>query len=61
MSVVCEVFAVILFAFFSLFFAGCIVRMVFDTIDDRRRAKRDEAREARDIEYHEARMTEYKK
>lgn len=37
-----------------------LVSMIQNIVESRRQAKRDRDREARDIEYHEARMKEFK-
>ena len=39
---------------------GFFVRLVLDTINDRKDAKRKEAQEQRDIEYHNKRMNDFR-
>lgn len=50
----------ILFGLFSLLCVTLLITMVLNVYDDRKRAKRDEEREARDKEYHEKRMKDFK-
>lgn len=45
---------------FAALAATFITSMVFTMIEDRKQAKRNEARELRDIEYHEKRMNDFK-
>lgn len=39
---------------------GALVMLIQTIISDRKREKREAEREARDLEYHEARMKQYK-
>lgn len=50
------VFAYILMILFSALCVMLIINMTFTLIEERKQAKRNEARELRDIEYHEKRM-----
>ena len=50
----------ILFGLFSLLCVTLLITMILNVYDDRKRAKRDEEREARDKEYHEKRMQDFK-
>lgn len=50
---------IVIFIFAALA-ATFITSMVFTMIEDRKQAKRNEARELRDIEYHEKRMNDFK-
>lgn len=54
------VLACILTAVFSLLGIALIVNMTFAGIEERKQAKRNEAREQREIEYHEKRMKEFR-
>ena len=45
---------------FAALAATFITSMVFTMIEDRKQAQRNEARELRDIEYHEKRMNDFK-
>ena len=54
------VFACILMFLFSVLCATFIVNMILTIIEELKQAKRNEARELRDIEYHEKRMKDYK-
>ena len=54
------IFTCILMFLFSVLCATFIVSAIFNIIEDRKQAKRNEAREIRDIEYHEKRMNDYK-
>ena len=45
---------------FAALAATFITSMVFSIVEDRKQAKRNEAREIRDIEYHEKRMNDFK-
>lgn len=54
------VFACILMFFFSVLCTILAVNMTLSIIEDRKQAKRNEARELREIEYHEKRMNDYK-
>jgi hypothetical protein len=45
---------------FAALAATFITSMVFSIVEDRKQAKRNEARELRDIEYHEKRMNDFK-
>lgn len=51
----------ILLSLFCLLCIGTITLMVTDIINDHKREKRDEKREARDKEYHLERMKEFLK
>ena len=55
------ILCILLLSLYLLLAVFWIVRSIIDTIDDRKREKRDREREARDLEYHEARMKEYNK
>lgn len=50
----------ILFSVFIILNLGFFVRLVLDTINDRKDAKRKEAQEQRDIEYHNKRMNDFR-
>lgn len=50
------VFAYILMILYSALCVMLIISMTFTLIEGRKQAKRNEARELRDIEYHEKRM-----
>lgn len=54
------VFACILMFLFSVLCTILAVNMTLSIIEDRKQAKRNEARELREIEYHEKRMNDYK-
>lgn len=54
------VFACILMFLFSVLCTTLAVNMIFTIVEDRKQAKRNEARELRDIEYHEKRMNDFK-
>ena len=54
------IFTCILMFLFSALCATFIVSAIFNIIEDRKQAKRNEARELREIEYHEKRMNDYK-
>lgn len=54
------IFSCILFSLFSLLCTLFSVNMIFTIIEDRKQAKRNEARELRDIEYHEKRLNDFK-
>ena len=45
---------------FSFLGITAAVNMIFAGIEERKQAKRNEARELRDIEYHEKRMRDFK-
>lgn len=57
---VSTVFSCILMFLFSVLCATFTVSMIFTILEERKQAKRNEARELREIEYHEKRMNEYK-
>ena len=46
---------------FALISVTSLIATVFNLVEDRKRAKREAEREARDIEYHELRMQELRK
>ena len=50
----------IVICIFAALASTFITSMVFTMIEDRKQAKRNEARELRDIEYHEKRMNDFK-
>ncbi len=50
----------ILLGLFSVLCVTLLITMILNVYDDRKRAKRDEEREARDKEYHEKRMRDFK-
>lgn len=54
------VFSCILLTLFSALCVMLIINMTFTLIEERKQAKRNEARELRDIEYHEKRMKDFK-
>ena len=54
------IFTCILMFIFSVFCATFVVSMIFNIIEERKQAKRNEARELREIEYHEKRMNDFK-
>lgn len=54
------VFAYILMILFSALCVMLIINMTFTLIEERKQAKRNEARELRDIEHHEKRMKDLK-
>lgn len=53
------ILACILTAVFSLLGIALTVNMIFGCIEERRQAKRNEAHEKREIEYHEKRMKDF--
>lgn len=55
-----QVLCCILFSVFIILNLGFFVRLVLDTINDRKDAKRKEAQEQRDIEYHKKRMNDFR-
>lgn len=55
-----QVLCCVLLCVFILLNLGFLVRLVLDTIDDRKDAKRKEAQEQRDIEYHKKRMNDFR-
>ena len=57
---VSTVFGCILMFLFSILCATFTVSMVFTILEEREQAKRNKARELREIEYHEKRMNDYK-
>lgn len=54
------VFAYILMILFSALCVMLIINMTFTLIEECKQAKRNEARELRDIEYHKKRMKDLK-
>ncbi len=54
------ILACVLAAVFSAIGLTSTVTMIFSLMEDRKQAKRNEARELRDIEYHEKRMNDFK-
>ena len=54
------VFSCILLTLFSVLCVMLVINMTFTLIEERKQAKRNEARELRDIEYHEKRMKDFK-
>lgn len=60
-SALTETLVNILLGIWSCVSIGFLISMVQNIVESRRQAKRDRDREARDIEYHEARMKEYNK
>ena len=54
------VFYCILLTLFSALCVMLIINMTFTLIEERKQAKRNEARELRDLEYHEKRMKDFK-
>lgn len=59
-SALTETLVNILLGIWSCVSIGFLISMVQNIVESRRQAKRDRDREARDIEYHEARMKEFK-
>ena len=55
-----QVLCCILFSVFIILNLGFFVRLVLDTINDRKDAKRKEAQEQGDIEYHNKRMNDFR-
>lgn len=55
-----QVLCCILFSVFIILNLGFFVRLVLDTINDRKDAKRKEAQEQRDIEHHNKRMNDFR-
>jgi len=55
-AVLCTLLSVV----FASLGIALTVNIVFAGIEERKQAKRNEARELRDIEYHEKRMHDYK-
>ena len=49
-----------LLSIYALLGVTFLIHSVADIFDNRRRAKREEEREKRDLEYHEMRMKEFK-
>ena len=47
-------------AIYALLGVTFLIHSIADIFDNRRRAKREEEREKRDLEYHEMRMKEFK-
>lgn len=54
------VLSCILTAVFSAMGISLVVSIIFFIIEDRKQAKRNEAAELRDIEYHKKRMNDFK-
>ncbi len=50
----------ILLGLYSILCVTFLISMIQSILGDRKRAKRDEEREARDREYHEIRMRDFK-
>ena len=59
-SALTETLVNILLGIWSCVSIGFLISMIQNIVESRRQAKRDRDREARDIEYHEARMKEFK-
>ena len=59
-SALTETLVNILLGIWSCVSIGFLISMIQNIVESRRQAKRDRDREARDIEYHEARMNEFK-
>jgi len=59
-SALTETLVNILLGIWSCVSIGFLISIVQNIVESRRQAKRDRDREARDIEYHEARMKEFK-
>ena len=49
-----------LLAIYALLGVTFVIHSIADIFENRRRAKREEEREKRDLEYHEMRMKEFK-
>ena len=55
-----QVLCCVLLGVFIVLNLGFFVRLVIDIIDDRKDAKRKEASEQREIEYHNKRMSDFR-
>lgn len=60
MEYIMQVLCCVLLGVFIVLNLGFFVRLVIDIIDDRKDAKRKEANEQREIEYHNKRMSDFR-
>ena len=60
MEYIMQVLCCVLLGVFIVLNLGFFVRLVIDIIDDRKDAKRKDASEQREIEYHNKRMSDFR-